>query len=425
MKIDNILINKIYFVLIIIFSSRATEFYTSQIGGIVIVVLNIMVMYINKVNLRKELFYALGIWLLYCTMVFIRNDTLTPYFYYRYASYILISYTLIELYKYNIYIIYEKTITYLALISLIFYVILIISPTSIIKIISLLDVSGDMKRSSDMYYNMILYTVEIYDGKISLRNYGFVFEPGAYSIFLMLAIHINLMRNGNKIHSNKGLWVLILSLITTFSTTGYLAFGALSIYIAIKNNDYIKRYIITTMLIILFIYAFYKIEFLYYKIVELFIVSQNINEIMYNAAYAGETYSAGRFAGLYIGWQDIKQFPLLGRGGITELSFGRTNLISLNIVNGIANIMSQFGSFGLITYLYAILKSSKELSEKFISSNKYGLVIIILIGSFSFSVHYHIIMFTIIFSDILSENSNDEIKTLAIKINKNNNNDSY
>lgn len=379
-------------------------------------VLNIMVMYINKVNLRRELFYALGVWFLYCTIVFLRNDIFTPYFYYRYASYMIISYTLIEVYRNNLLIIYEKLITYFAITSLLFYTFLVISPEIIFKLVSLLDVSGDMRRSSDMYHNMILYTVEVYNGKISLRNYGFVFEPGAYSIFLMLAIYINIIRNKYNIYNNKRLWILVLSLVTTFSTTGYLALGALSIYMAIKTNDYIKRYVITTILLIIFIYGFYKIEFLYDKIVELIKTSQNINEIMYNAAYAGESYSAGRFAGLYIGWQDFKQFPLLGRGGVTELSYGKTNLISLNIVNGIANIMSQFGSFGIVIYLYALLKSSIEISKKYLSNNKYGLMIIILIASFSFSIHYSIIFYTIIIYSLMVDKNNDEIKIIDIKV---------
>ena len=66
-------------------------------------------------------------------------------------------------------------------------------------------------------------------GSGAYRNCGFTWEPGGFACFLILAIIINLASNKFKIR-NKSLMILILSLITTFSTTGYMAFAFIMIW---------------------------------------------------------------------------------------------------------------------------------------------------------------------------------------------------
>ncbi len=60
-----------------------------------------------------------------------------------------------------------------------------------------------------------------------MRNAGFVWEPGAYGCFLVIALllHFSL----NKFKFNKDSLILVLAIITTLSTTAYL--GALLVFL--------------------------------------------------------------------------------------------------------------------------------------------------------------------------------------------------
>src|SRR5690606_563550 len=83
------------------------------------------------------------------------------------------------------------------------------------------------------------------------RSSSIFWEPGAFSIYICLALYFELFVIKNK--SLKRIIVLILSLITTFSTTGYIVFMFMIVIFLFKKQkfNYINHLRFLTLLIVI------------------------------------------------------------------------------------------------------------------------------------------------------------------------------
>ena len=160
----------------------------------------------------------------------------------------------------------------------------------------------------------------------------------------------------------------------------------------------LKRYIFSGTFTIVFILSFFNITIFYEKISSLYASGLEIEYVITRAFQTASTYSGGRFGGFYIAWQDFKRYPLLGRGGLTELTYGSHGFGRVYIVSGLAEIMAQYGLFGLIVFFTFLIKSSHLTAKVFNSKASLGLFIVIIISSLSFATHNQIILFTLMFS---------------------------
>ncbi len=102
-----------------------------------------------------------------------------------------------------------------------------------------------------------------------VRNCGFMWEPGAYSLILVFMIVYRLFCNNMKI--DLKVIFLVICILTTFSTSAYLALFAILFIFLYKNQDLYKRYKAIMPIISLFLiiggYAFYSsAEFMSEKI---------------------------------------------------------------------------------------------------------------------------------------------------------------
>lgn len=400
------LIKNIYFIFILISSGLATEFYRSQIGIIITFLVTIAMWVYYKIPISEKFVIVLSVWLLYSIATFFHHQVFTPFFVFRYATYITVAYTMVMLYKEQLFIKFEKYLTTLALISLFFFVWQVLSKDTLLTFARIFDISGEMGRNSQEFRNFFLHTVEVstYDTSYE-RNYGFAFEPGTYSVYLAIALLLNLMRTHLNFNpkNNTPFYILTIVLLTTFSTTGYIALGIIIVYLIFIEVKGISKYFYLLASLIVALYIFLSVDFLYNKIEELYFQGQEIDTVLDRAEETGDSYSGGRFGGFIIGWEDFKRFPLLGRGGVTELTAGQTSGGRVGIINGLANIMSQFGLFGLSVFFLLLYQGSTNLSIIFCSKAKYSLFLVVIIGATSFSIHNHYIIFTIIFHTLFYE----------------------
>ena len=80
------------------------------------------------------------------------------------------------------------------------------------------------------------------------RNNSIFFEPGAYQVFLNTALFMLFF--AKTTFSNRKMWIfisiLLVTLVTTFSTTGYLIFGAMFCLLMIKS-DMVSRHAKTVL----------------------------------------------------------------------------------------------------------------------------------------------------------------------------------
>lgn len=393
-------IKNIYFLYILISSGLATEFYRSQIGIIITFLITVAIWVYFKIPISRKYGVAILVWALYSIATFFQHQVFTPFFIFRYATYITVAYVMVMLYKERLFIRFEKYLTTLALISLFFFVWQVLSKDTLLAFARIFDISGEMGRSSHEYRNFFFHTVEVslHDTDYE-RNYGFAFEPGTYSVYLAIAILLNLLRTHLNFRpkGNVQFYILTLALITTFSTTGYIALGIIIIYLIFIEVKGISKYFYLLVSLIGVVYIFLSVDFLYNKVEELYLKGQEIDTVLERAEETGTSYSGGRFGGFIIGWDDFKQYPLLGRGGVTELTVGQTSGGRVGIINGIANIMSQFGLMGISVFFIFLYKSAANLSYIFQSKAIYSLFLVIMVGATSFSIHNQYIIFTIIF----------------------------
>ena len=104
-------------------------------------------------------------------------------------------------------------IFFLCVSSLIFWVIQLSIPTILSPFVCL-GIFGHP------FYNLFVYAGDMF----SFRNGGMFWEPGAFQIFINLALLIELLKN---LPRGRVILVYVITIITTFSTTGFLGMGML------------------------------------------------------------------------------------------------------------------------------------------------------------------------------------------------------
>jgi hypothetical protein len=398
-------VKDIYFVIVLLFSGLAFGFSRSDGGIITLFSTTIFWGLAYRVNYSKPVLWeSIGIFILYSIITALRNGEFLPFFTFRYITAILIAYTLFSLYSYKFFYLFEKTIFILALISLFFFLFESVNSSLFMSVINKLGLSqgyfsaegSDVYNAGGSYYNFLVYTVGYYPNQILQRNYGFCWEPGPFSIYLNMAITLNLYRTSNTLPLRKNtiFWLLVVTLITTLSTTGYLVFFVTIICYILERSRNRSRYVYLIIFSSIFIILFLYLPFLNEKIKSLYLSGLNINDTIDLALSTGISRSGGRFGGFAIAWKDFLKYPILGTGGYSQLSYGRGVVA---IINGIANILSTFGIFGVFLFLYLLKKSSLCLSIIYKNNLRSLLFVVILFSSFGFGITSQYMLFSFIF----------------------------
>ena len=225
-----------------------------------------------------------------------------------------------------------------------------------------------------------------------LRNAGCSWEPGRFSIMILLALYCNMARCGIKFRGNWSSIILLISLITTQSTTGYI--GALVLYSIFAFKKFDVKYILVFFIIIVPIgYQLSKMEFMQEKIAEQLDMDTNlrkldesmdyVNKVKQSNEYVG---SLSRFASIYFEIINIEHDPILGYGRNDGKSYF-SQRISGNYVltSGILKMFGQYGiPLGIILYII-LFRSSAALGRDF-HTRKSALFAIYLISLTAYTI---------------------------------------
>jgi hypothetical protein len=221
---------------------------------------------------------------------------------------LFIIYSVIRLVK-GFEIIFVKLLYYIALTSLFIFALHMFYP----KIEDMGVVI--MGENESYFYHKSLYVYTFLIDGLQLRNSGMFSEPGLFSgtinagIIVLLALKKKFQRK----QYNKYLIVFFVTIITTYSTQGYLILALLSVYIAYQkiNGAFVmtkfSRVATVLGLIVLFFllkYAFEEIPFLYQKI-------QGQSALVSNEEH---NYEITRWGGFLTSLQYVYERPLWGWG---------------------------------------------------------------------------------------------------------------
>jgi hypothetical protein len=269
---------------------------------------------------------------------------------------------------------YINIIYFFSIISLLFYCLYFIPDVteSLIKFSNQIKPVFEMKSEfgSDWRRNIIIFNFHGYEFEPK-RNSGPFWEPGAFVIFLNLALFFHLTLK-NSIFSKKSI-VLIVSIISTYSTTGILTlFLIIAWHLYQTKIGYFLRLILLIPIVLIFINLYIKVDFLGDK------VQANITE-------APET-TTSRFGSALADWYIFKQNPILGFGRNIEARYGLSyyDPVLMHRNNGITNFLVQWGILLTILYFFLYYKSMRNYIIFLKSRNKYsaivGFIIILLCG---------------------------------------------
>lgn len=373
------------------------------------VILNVALIVKHKINFsNKGLIRILCFCLVWLLCLFLKYDggILKSSLILFYA--ILVAYIQVYVYRNKLFDFYEDIITIIAKISLVLWLFSLLYPTPAINFFH------DFPRAdySSFGYNFlyIFNWMDISTGQYG-RNAGCSWEPGRYAIMLSLGIAISVLKKGISIKNKKLIW-LLLALITTFSTTGYIATIMILFIFYVKKVNFL--YVLYSIIFIIPIYFIVvNVPFLADKISLQLSTLFNFdfyNELVTRTAEAsnGEyTYSLERFPSMYFEWQNILNDPIIGYGRSPYYSYFYQNISSnVSLPSGILKVLSNYGLI-LGMFFYYILYKSSNIFGKFYHKNS-PIMLCLLISSISYSI-FTIPVFTSfwLYSYFIKNNDNE------------------
>lgn len=288
-------------------------------------------------------------------------------------------YFIVKLVKEKFIIYYINILYFFTLISLTFYILsflpgfsdFIISQIAPFFKSPFVDPNAFYKPSPNIIvfnYNPSLMT--------EFRNSGPFWEPGAFAVYLIFALLFNIILKGN-LFDKKNIFFII-TIITTFSTGGYIAF-----FIVISGyylfNKKMSHKLISIFFILASISIYTTTSFLEKK-------------VEHNISLADETTSS-RFGSALADFNLFKQSPFVGwgrgpmrYGGEQAFFFGQDQHRN----NGVFILLATYGFFGSLLYYILFYKSLFTINSffKFRKGFSFVLFITTLLLGFSQSLFF-------------------------------------
>lgn len=401
--------DQLYIFVLIIVSGFGISFFRGIEGFVAIGVLNILVLLGRKLSYSYTFYKAVGIWLLYCVVVGLLYSDFSPFFILKPILYLSVAYSLASYDRKALFNVYVTILYFLSVVSLIFWGVHVFYEEGLYLLYYNFGIDTYFEREyyqySTLYRSLIFYTYSnLYAYETILpRNYGFCWEPGPFSVFILIALYFNIVLNNFKLTLNRIQIILIATLFSTQSTTGLSGLFLLYIYIFISTS-YLKasKLVLVPALLVFIVFIYFSSSTFYAKVDTQLQGAAQLTETIDKSVRKNVVYSAGRFGGFLIAWNDFKKSPFVGLGDSKSNSYGTADGSQVYIVNGLASIMSMYGLFGIvILFLYLKRTSFVFISDVYNGhSYRYAFFVIMIASFFGFSFHLLPIIFSFVFYSI-------------------------
>lgn len=361
----------LYFFMIVIYAGMASPFtenmmfYTYQpVGFIIPVFMTIILLLRNPVSFYDTSFLliiiVITVWqLLQYIKTSYFNASFTFFIYYA----LFIAYIVIKVFQVKMFFLYERVVTQLSVIAIIGWLTMIITPgfmAQLIDAIKLPQSDNDVLIGNILIFTMIQEEVGVTWGLA--RNAGFSWEPGRYATMVVIALFFNMARTRFQFGKNIGFWILLIALITTQSTTGYVTFLILLLFFLINQKNVSKIFYL--VLIVPFILIMYNLPFVGEKINTLADIedqrAKSLNDM--EIRQSDGSYVPQRFDGLAYEFLNIIDAPILGYGLSADNSYVSINIYQkIGLANGVFKVIARFGLIIGGLFYFLLYKSSKYI----------------------------------------------------------------
>jgi len=375
-------LNYFIVILVILFNTSPFFLYASKPFWIILISTLVVIALLARKHLEhKKIIFGLAILWVLIILQGISFGEFTPATVYQpilvlYTPYLVFSIVGLSFYRYLFNVIYV-TVIYTSII----YLFQVLSPNFNAFLLKLFDFAF-LHSWSDWPRSIIFYSIPRESTFFLPRNSGIFHEPGAYSIYIVLALILNTIYT-KKAFGRKNI-ILILVLLTTFSTAGYVMLFIFLVYAlwGTKLNIFIKIFLLS--LFVIFAIGIYQdTEFLQNKI---------------ESQYATQDYlvekdvknQRGRFYSFRMTGKALLSSPIYGRGIIsnTEYDVGGTGSYGY----GFIGMFAKFGIIFGVLYLWLFYKGFRFYSDLYNTPINFTRIafIILNLGLLSQSFFFHI-----------------------------------
>lgn len=339
---------------------------------------------------RSFFFVFLFILLIIFSYWYINKDA-EFYTWFGFGIRILFAFVIVNINKSKFIFNFFKVVQYLSVICLFGYLFQLLIPNILINVGNILNIGlfeGDKKIATFFVFN--------FSNLHSLRNSGCMWEPGAYGALLIIGLLFSYNPPSSIYFNNRMRIPLVISILTTFSTTTYLALFLLFFYIFFTNTINVYKKIFNLIIFLPFIlFLFIETEFLSTKISSQY---NNIQSELFFSEHHDKN-RVSRFTSMVMDYPVFIKRPFLGYG--LDLKTINANILYRQYDENIARtyggftMLLYFGIIGFLFYFGYLLFNFKILS----SSTNYSIfsIIIILMILYSNPLPFSPILFSLFF----------------------------
>lgn len=373
------------FCFIAIYAGRATQFAHElgdirTVGNAFALFLTLIFVLFKKIQFKKDYFYVVGIFLLYGLTTVAVYGVLSVWWLSVHFFLLTYAYVISKALGCRLMVTFETIMFYLSLISLLFWLILLISPELLESIVRTFAFSKPHSEDGNVLANMIVYTLSNYDYGITefnisflLRNPGFAWEPGAFASMICLAIFCNILRTNFKLTNNKALIVFLITLLSTQSTTGLSVFVIIIVVWLFSSRKFGWAIVMIPLALWLFNLSFFGNKLL------------SEQSMLQYLDISNTTGQQGRFFSLSLDWQEFLRHPLLGLGCNWENTWLARNGYDISTISGIGDLLATFGGIVTVLFIWMLCKSSSAINRQYSTRNGIILLFVILGSMVSYS----------------------------------------
>ncbi len=343
-----------------------------------------------RIVFNSQFYLLIFFYFAYFIAITIKFGEFRPTIFMNYIFIFFMVYTIVKALKKNLFIIYEKVLYVLSIIGLALWGFqVILGGDTLFSIISHLPNISTFSNVSSQGLNIIIYSIQpsissMVHGVPIPRNCGYAWEPGAFAVFISLAIYINLFFINNDSGRRKRFWILLIALISTQSTTGYMILLLILFFFLL--NKRVNTLILLSPILIIILGLLFSLPFMGEKIADVYRQVAEIDLIIENSVTLGTSYAPGRFASFVIAFKDFLDNPILGLGSVNEQSWTYKLGASIGSISGIGNLLAQFGLIGFLFFTFTTIMSSILYAKMYNYRGKLFFFLIILMISVSYSI---------------------------------------
>ena len=357
------------------------------------IVLTVILVFKNPISfLNRRLTFVLIIFAIWSILTIeqyhlFANNELSYYFFLFYS--IIVAYIHIQVFGKKLLPIYEDIVVKLCAFSLLLWTWSYFDSSSI-PFFKQFDQTSYGNNFYYLFNWMDPSGDQVYEG--IPRNAGFSWEPGRFSICVVLALLCNIARNGITF-LNFNVIVMLAAIASTLSTTGYVATGVLYI-IAFSHKLNTQKTLLFFFILVPTLIGVSQLGFMQKKIEEQLSVETNLKQLEKTFNYNTENADEGeylasleRFTAMYFEWDNVRDKPILGYGRNPENSYFYEEVSSnFALTGGLVKLLAQYG-IPLGVFLYFLLFiSSFRLNKDFPEVSKVGLFFTFIVCSISYAM---------------------------------------